>query len=173
MISGMQALLYWICSIWLLVLSSCPQQRHAGGHASFQPYMEGKHLYRYLYQACYEGFWQALWLSSLTLTRPRAQYGKSRKERQMEKSRGRTDSPWRTGRDTHLLLCLYPFILGTSGSFQKKWYQYIIHWYQYIFFQSEIVPGTISIKFEPVSSAKTQTQIRKMCILSRRTPPVM
>lgn len=147
-----------------------------GGHASFQPYMEAKHLYWYLYWACYEGFWQAPWLSSLTLNRPRAQYGKSsRKERQTEKSRGRTGSPWTTGRDTHLLLHLFPFILGASDSFQKKWQQYIIHHIDInalFCFQSGIVPRTRSVKFVPVSSAKIQTQIWKICILSWRTPAV-
>lgn len=97
-VSGMQTFfLSWICSIWLLALPLVPNRGMYGGHASFQPYMEAKHWY--LCWACYEGFWQALWLSWLTLSRPGAQCGKSGKERQREENWLSTSGPCRTGED--------------------------------------------------------------------------
>lgn len=80
----------WLCPF-------VPSRGMYGGHASFQPYMEAKHWY--LCWACYEGFWQALRLSRLTLTRPRAQCSKRGKERQREESWLSTGGPCRTGED--------------------------------------------------------------------------
>lgn len=171
-ICGMQALLYQTCSIWFLALSPCPQQRHVWRPCSLSTIYGGKAS---LLVSLPSLLWGVL-TGPITLTRRlKAQYGKSTKERQMEKSRRRTDSPWRTDRNAHLLL-LFPFLLGTSGSFQKKLYQYIMHWYQYIIFLPKwdcysynihkiCACQSISIKFESVSSAKIRTKLWKICIL--------
>lgn len=106
--TGLQQTQLLVCKLFFFFCPGCaafgswlcpfvPSRGTYGGHASFQPYMEAKHWY--LCWACYEGFWQALRLSRLTLTRPRAQCSKRGKERQREESWLSTGGPCRTGED--------------------------------------------------------------------------
>lgn len=108
--TGYAAFCSWLCPL-------APSKDMYGGHAPFQPYMEAKHVHQYLCRACYEGFWQVPWLSSLTLTRSKAQFGKSRKKGREKQTENREYSKnW----DTSLLLHLLPFLLGTSRKLPKE-----------------------------------------------------
>lgn len=152
--TGYAAFCSWLCPL-------APSKDMYGGHAPFQPYMEAKHVHQYLCQACYEGFWQVPWLSSLTLTRSKAQFGKSRKKgKQRKADREQRVLEELRHKPSSTLTPLPPRNIQEASKRSD------------INTLGGLVPVTTYVYSEPASSAKTKTQVWEIFLLPWRTLPV-